>query len=47
MIVLAEGCETVFKGVIAGFGEDIVPDEFGVEVVEEEATEEAVLRVGD
>ena len=47
VVVLAEGCETVFKGVIAGFGEDIVPDELGVEVVEEEAAEETVLRIGD
>ena len=47
VVVLAEGCEVVFKGVVAGFGEDVVPDEFGVEVVEEEAAEEAVLRIGD
>lgn len=47
VIVLAEGCEMVFKCVVAGFGEDIIPDKFGVEVVEEEAAEEAVFRIGD
>ena len=47
VVVLAGGCEVVFKGVVAGFGEDVVPDKFGVEVVEEESAEEAVLRIGD
>ena len=45
VVVLAEGCEVVFKGVVAGFGEDVVPDEFGVEVVEEEAAEETIFRI--
>lgn len=47
VVVLAEGCKVVFKGIVAGFGEDIIPDKFGVEVVEEEAAEEAVFRIGD
>lgn len=47
MVVLAEGCKVVFKGIVAGFGEDIIPDKFGVEVVEEEAAKEAVFRIGD
>lgn len=47
MVVLAEGCEVVFKGLVAGFSKDIVPDEFGVEEVEEKAAEEAVLRISD
>lgn len=47
MVVLAEGCKVVFKGIVAGFSKDIVPDEFGVEEVEEKAAEEAVLGIGD
>ena len=47
MVVLAEGCKVVFKGIAAGFGEDIIPDKSGVEVVEEEAAEEAVFRIDD
>ena len=47
MVVFAEGCKVVFMGIVAGFGKDIIPDKFGVEVVEEEAAEEAVFRIGD
>lgn len=37
LVFFAEGLEVVFKGLVAGVGEDVVPDEFGVEVVEGES----------
>lgn len=47
VVVLAEGGEVVFKGLVAGFCKDIVPDELCVEVVEKKAAEQAVFGISD
>ncbi len=46
-VFFSPGGELVFERVVLRVGEDVVPDEPGVEAVKDEAAEEAVLRVGD
>ena len=47
LVFFAEVLEVFFKCFVAGVGEDVVPDEFGVKVVEGKAGEESVFCIAD
>ena len=47
MVVFSEGTEVVIEGAVKGVVKDIVPDNPGVQCVECEAAEKAVLGIGD
>ena len=47
LVVFSEGTEVVIEGAVNGVVKNIVPDNTGVQCVKCEATEKAVLGIGD